>query len=387
MTNINKIPLIFLLIIIFSCVSAVNADNPQQTTTDSDSNIIPLDPTLLYSGSLTISAKPETVHVNDTVQILVTMTNTGLVNWNSVTVSIPILKGLEFISYELPDRNSQNNSYNPNTGIWNINYTNYIERGQQKTIIINVKVLPEAAGKILNITAKFQHLVLEGYGIDIANQISARSGNLVVLDGNNGFNGTNFGYGNGTTPGITHKNPWANTTSGSYNTNQLVKLLVNGSETIYYTTNGKTPSIMSQKYTKPIKINSTTVLKFIAIKDSWKSSVHTVNYIIDKKAPKILSSTPKNNHASFSLTAPIILTFNEKICKGSQYSNIQVKNKNTGKTVTITKSVSGNKLTLKMVQDRFSLNNYQIYIPKGAVKDTAGNKNSKIISNFKTGKY
>jgi hypothetical protein len=98
-------------------------------------------------------------------------------------------------------------------------------------------------------------------------------------------------------------------------------------------------------------------------------------------------TTPKNNQKGFSLTVPIIITFNEKIFKDSQYSKIQIKNKNIGKAVTFTKSVSGNKLTLKLVRSRLSLNNYQIYIPTGAVKDKAGNKNSKYISTFKTGKY
>lgn len=377
--------MIVLLIIIFSCVSAVNAENPQQIANNSSSTA-PLDPTSLFLGSLSLGTSETTAHVNDTVQIVVTMTNTGLVDWSPVSIYIPIPNGLQYVSFIVPDRNLQDNlGYDPTTGIWNINLTNHLERGQQKTAILTFKVLPEAAGKTLNITAKFQQLVLKGYGIDMAKQApTARPVRLVVLeDGNSGANCTPTGPG-----GTGFSNPWANTTSGIYNTSQLVKLMVNGSETIYYTTNGKTPNNMSQKYTKPISINSTTILKFIAIdKFSYKSPVYTKNYTIDKKAPKIISTTPKNNQASFSLTAPIILTFNEKISKGSQYSKIQIKNKNTGKLVALTKSVSGNKLTVKMVRSRLSLNSYQIYIPTGAVKDTAGNKNSKYISNFKTSKY
>jgi len=48
MININKIPLIFLFIIIFSCISAVNAENPQQTITDTGFNVV--DPTLMFSA-------------------------------------------------------------------------------------------------------------------------------------------------------------------------------------------------------------------------------------------------------------------------------------------------------------------------------------------------
>ncbi len=383
MTNINKIPLIFIFIIIFSCISAANAENPQQTTIDSGSTVInPVDPTLLYSGSLSLGTSEATAHVRDTVQILVTITNTGLVDWCPVSVYLPVPNGTKFVSFVVPDKYLQN--YDPASDVWDIYRMRYVERGQQRTGILTVEVLPEAAGKTLSVMAKFNQLVLEGYGIDMALQDPLeRSVGITVLSGGNfSGNGTGPILGNG------FSNPWANTSSGIYNKNQLVKLQVNGMETIYYTTNGKTPNNMSQKYTKPISINSTTLLKFIAMDQfSHKSAVYTKNYIIDKIPPKIVKSTPKNNQLGFSLTAPITLTFNEKIYKASQYNNIQIKNKNTGKLVTITKSVSENKLTIKMVRSRLSLNNYQIYVPTGAVKDAAGNKNSKYISTFKTGKY
>lgn len=392
MTNINKIPLIFLFIIIFSCISAVNAENPQQIMNDSSSTVpYPVDPTLLYSSSLSLVTSEATAHVGDTVQILVTITNTGLVDWGHVSVYLPVPNGTKFVSFVVPDRNIQN--YDPDTDVWNVYRMRYNERGQQKTGILTVEVLPEAAGKTLSVMAKFNQLVLEGYGIDMAKQDPlARSTRIVVLNGGNS-NGNcsgnwsgNGSWGSGGATGFS--NPWANTSSGIYNKNLLVKLQVNGNETIYYTTNGKTPNNMSQKYTKPISINSKTLLKFIAMDQfSDKSRVYTKNYIIDKFPPKVVKSTPKNNQVGFSLNAPLILTFNEKISKASQYNNIQVKNKNTGKLVTIKKSVSGNKLTIKMVRSRLSLNNYQIYIPTGAFKDAAGNKNSKYLSTFKTGKY
>jgi uncharacterized repeat protein (TIGR01451 family) len=386
MTNINKIPLIFLFIIIFSCISAVNAENPQQVTNDSSSTVTyPVDPTMLYSSSLSLITSEATAHAGDTVQIIVTLTNTGLVNWNNVSLYIPIPNGTKFVSSVVLDRNQNLQNYNPLTGVWNINNITHIERGQQKTLCLTVKVLPEAVGKTLRVMAKFNQLLLEGSGIDMSNQApSARSVSLVVLNGGNCSGNGSMGNG-GTT---SFSNPWANTSSGIYNKNQLVKLQVNGNETIYYTTNGKTPNNMSQKYTKPISINSTTLLKFIAMDQfSDKSTVYTKNYIIDKVPPKVVKSTPKNNQEGFSLRAPLTLTFNEKISKASQYNNIQVKNKNTGKLVTIKKSVSGNKLTIKMVRSRLSLNNYQIYIPTGAFKDSAGNKNSKYLSTFKTSKY
>ncbi len=383
MTKINKIPLIFLFIFVFGCISAVNAENPLQVTNTCSTDPIITDPTLLYSGTLTVVVNPTTAHVNDTVQFIVTVTNTGLVDWSSLKIYIPIPKGLQFVSFVVPDEILQN--YDPSTGIYDLYRMQHYGRGQQKTAILTLKVLPEAAGKTLDITARFQQMVLEGYGIDMASKVqSARSNSLVIM--NNG-NTSNSGSQNGT--GI-HLAPTAkaNTPSGFYKTKFLVKLSMNESGNIYYTTNGKTPFNTSQKYTRPININSTTELKFIAIdKFLSKSQVYTKIYVIDRIPPKLISASPENSQTHFSLTTPINVVFNEKIFKGLQYSNIQIKNKNTNKTVSITKSISGNKLTIKMVRSRLSLNSYQVYIPTGAVKDRAGNKNSKYISTFKTSKY
>jgi uncharacterized repeat protein (TIGR01451 family) len=121
MTNINKIPLIFLLIIIFSCVSAVNAENPEQITTNNSSFTAPLDPTMLFSGSLSLATSETTAHVNDTVQIYVTLTNTGLVKWNHLSIYIPLPNGTQFVSFIVPDRNLQN--YNPK--FWCMEHARY----------------------------------------------------------------------------------------------------------------------------------------------------------------------------------------------------------------------------------------------------------------------
>lgn len=365
----------------------MNAENPPQTTTDSGSNIeYPVDPTLLYSGTLSLTTSKTIVNVNDTVDIMVTLTNTGLVDWSPVSVYIPIPNGTQFVSFIVPDVNLQN--YDPSSNIWDLYRMRYNERGQQKTAVLTVKVLPEAAGKTLSVIAQVNQLVLEGYGVDMTKQAPSAKSVLLFVRSNGNCSGDGNGTNSGPGSATAFSNPWANTSSGIYNSNQLVKLQVNGKETIYYTTNGKTPNNMSLKYSKPIHINSTIVLKFIAMDQfTHKSSVYTKNYVIDKIPPKVVKSTPKNNQAGFSLTAPITLTFNEKIYKASQYNNIQIKNKNTEKLVSITKSVSGNKLTLKMVRSRLSLNNYQIYIPTGAFKDQAGNKNSKYLSKFKTSKY
>ena len=90
--------------------------------------------------------------------------------------------------------------------------------------------------------------------------------------------------------------------SGVYNTNKVVTLSMSKIGTIFYTLNGSTPSLKSAKYTKPITVTSTTTLKFFAIDAAGnKSPIYTNKYIIEK-APKIISTVPRNQETSFSRT-------------------------------------------------------------------------------------
>ena len=177
----------------------------------------------------------------------------------------------------------------------------------------------------------------------------------------------------------------SNVKSGSYNSTKIVKLTMNENGNIHYTLNGTTPTTSSNVYTGPISITSTTLLKYFAVDLAGNSSpVYTNTYTIDKTAPKVTSTTPKNNVKNVSLKTPITIKFSEKITKGANFSGIYIKNRNTGKITHTTVTITGNTLTIKMLKNRLSRNNYEVYIPTGAVKDLAGNKNSKYIINFKT---
>ena len=121
-------------------------------------------------------------------------------------------------------------------------------------------------------------------------------------------------------------------------------------------------------------MSSTTTLKFLAVdKAGNKSPIYTQIYTIDKVAPKVSSTSPTNNAIGVSLTSSITIKFSENIVAGANYSKIYVKNITTGKIVSITRTISGNTLTIKMTSSRIHKNTYQIYIPSGAIKDKAGN--------------
>lgn len=107
---------------------------------------------------------------------------------------------------------------------------------------------------------------------------------------------------------------------------------------------------------------------------AYTYSFTTVGGTTDTTPPTITATNPTSNATGVSLTAPVTITFSENIQTGANFSGVYIKNLTTGKIVTLSsKNISGNTLTITQALSRLSKNNYQVYIPAGAVKDTAGN--------------
>jgi parallel beta-helix repeat protein len=154
----------------------------------------------------------------------------------------------------------------------------------------------------------------------------------------------------------------ANLASGVYNTAKSVILTAKDNldtkPSIYYTTNGSTPTTSSTKYTAPISISKTTTLKFMAMdKAGNQAPIQTVHYIFspvgnintgkgyNKIQDAVNDSLTLNGHTievrSGTRTENIII--NKKLTiKPASSGTVTIKALNSSKPIfTINKSGSG----------------------------------------------
>ena len=190
MVNNKKISISILIMITASilCVSLAGTVNANIAPSDNNSTIIiPSNDDSLIFGHLFVLANQTTANVNDTVSIIDTVDNLGMINWQNVLVYIPIPKGLEYLSYSLPYKDTS--YYNPATGIWSINSN----LGRADIIIIETKVLPEASGQTINISSKIQQLMISNSTEDKSSLIPPSRTGILTINNQTGNNGNSNG--------------------------------------------------------------------------------------------------------------------------------------------------------------------------------------------------
>ena len=89
------------------------------------------------------------------------------------------------------------------------------------------------------------------------------------------------------------KTPTFSVTEGTYNETQSVEIsCATAGATIYYTTNGSTPTTSSSVYSSAISVTETTTIKAIAVKASLENSeVATAGYTLKVKTPTLTPVT------------------------------------------------------------------------------------------------
>ena len=176
--------------------------------------------------------------------------------------------------------------------------------------------------------------------------------------------------------------------------------LLNDSNGIYHDpTSGHVPNGISVTFTTTLGTinNPVSMLNGSSIStltSGTTSGFAHVSAILDNqtvetsvKLPfKIISIIPVNNAKGVSTTSPITIKFSAPIKAGPNYAKIYVKDLTTGTTLSITKTIFRNTLTIQTTKSTSKLNTYLIYVPIYTITDRTGNNlttNNRFI--FRTG--
>jgi Bacterial Ig-like domain/Chitobiase/beta-hexosaminidase C-terminal domain len=180
----------------------------------------------------------------------------------------------------------------------------------------------------------------------------------------------------------------ASPVGGTYNTAKSVILTASETSTIYYTTDGSTPTTSSTVYTGPITISSSKTLKFFGVDTAGNAeTVQTQTYVIDTTPPTVTSIVPNNLATGVSRSTTVTVTFSETMDHTSITTVTFTLTKNPGgaETGTISPNTDGTTYTFTPTSQLQANKNYIVTITT-SVKDKAGNSMaSTFTSTFTTG--
>ncbi len=142
-------------------------------------------------------------------------------------------------------------------------------------------------GFSINNTNEIIYLMLNGQIVDTFN-VNKLIGNVSTGISNNEkvyYKNITLGSDNANTIYKGFSEPPKFSIDGGYvNKNSEIALKVSDNSTIYYTTNGSFPTKESNKYSSPIKIDKTTVIKAISVKDNYlESDIVSRTFVIGRE--------------------------------------------------------------------------------------------------------
>jgi hypothetical protein len=101
--------------------------------------------------------------------------------------------------------------------------------------------------------------------------------------------------------------PFFSPVPGSYNAAQSVSISdASNAASIYYTTDGSTPSSASNPYSTPISVSASTTLRAIAVEDSETSPVTTGSYSVSLPVSKIAFVTQPSDSMAGTPVQPVV---------------------------------------------------------------------------------
>jgi len=134
--------------------------------------------------------------------------------------------------------------------------------------------------------------------------------------------------------------------------------------------------IKATQYSLILNAGSITDLAGNAIKS------YTTKFTTDSTAPTVKSIDPANNSVNIAINKVIKVTFSEPVKTGT--GKIYLKNLKTGNYVLITKTISGNTLTIKPTNNLIKATQYSLILNAGSITDLAGNALKSCTTKFTT---
>ena len=168
----------------------------------------------------------------------------------------------------------------------------------------------------------------------------------------------------------------ANPAGGLYNTTKNVYLSMSEQGTIYYTTDGSTPTYNSDRYNSHLIITNTTTLKFFAMDLSGNTSqVYTEIYTIDTTAPTAKSNTPSGY---YNTTKNVTLSMSES---GNIYYTLNGTTPTTTSTLYTIPLTINSTTTLKFLAVDLAGNKSPVYTQTYTIDKTAPKVSSTTPAN------
>jgi len=178
--------------------------------------------------------------------------------------------------------------------------------------------------------------------------------------------------------------PTANPAGGTYSTPQNVTLTATSGASIYYTTNGTTPSSTNGTlYTSAISISKTTILKAIAVKDGMLDSwVITEEYTISGTTPEpevVNKPTASPEEGTYTTAQSVTLTSTTPDAKiyyttdGTAPTTSKTEYKGTKISISST-------TTLKAIAVKDGMTNSDIFTATYIISSSGGTQNAITVS-------
>ncbi|WP_243123996.1 Ig-like domain-containing protein [Pelotomaculum schinkii] len=106
----------------------------------------------------------------------------------------------------------------------------------------------------------------------------------------------------------------------------------------------------------------------------------------DTTPPTVKNTDPVDGATNVSVSASVYVAFSETVVEDVYFEDINIRNTNDNSVVNYIYSINGDTLILDPVNDFSSSVTYAVYVPAGAVKDSAGNSlENDYIFSFTTG--